>query len=146
MSNIFLCVFIVEQRPWSKWRRTDESCVQHTGFDVEQVQQLYDMCEQSLINYYSHRNEQLTNSIKTTYLSPMNLLAVTLWYLKHYHSERYIATDLNLHQSSVNYFLSSVANILHDCIYSDLISLPVDGSFSKEIIFLLNLSIIFSVQ
>ncbi|CAF2647051.1 unnamed protein product [Rotaria sp. Silwood2] len=34
-----------EQRPWSDWRRTDESCIQHTGHDVEQIEQLYSMCE-----------------------------------------------------------------------------------------------------
>ncbi len=64
--------------------------------------------------------------IETSNLSPMNLLVVTLWHLKHYHSEQYFATDLNLHQSTVNYFLSAVVNILHDCVDPELISLPVD--------------------
>ncbi|CAF4668223.1 unnamed protein product [Rotaria sp. Silwood1] len=39
-----------KQRPWSEWQRSDESCVQHTGLDVEQVQELYDMCEEPLKN------------------------------------------------------------------------------------------------
>ncbi|CAF4011899.1 unnamed protein product [Rotaria sordida] len=45
-----MCSFahFVEQRPWSEWRRTNESCIQHTGHDIEQVEQLYSMCEQSL--------------------------------------------------------------------------------------------------
>ncbi|CAF0802221.1 unnamed protein product [Rotaria sordida] len=64
----------------------------------------------------------------TPYLSPMNLLIVTLWYLKHYHCERYIATKVNLTQQAVNYFLSSTLDILHSCIYPELISLPVDLS------------------
>ena len=88
------------------------------------------MCEQLLINYCSHRNEQPTNGTNTPYLSSMNLLVVTLCYLKHYHSkryaERYIATDLNLRQLTVNYILSAIVNILHDCIYSELISLSVN--------------------
>jgi hypothetical protein len=58
----------------------------------------------------------------------MNLLVVTLWYLKHYHSERYIATELNLAQKTVYYFLSSVPDILHTCVYPELISLPADMS------------------
>ncbi|CAF4307586.1 unnamed protein product, partial [Rotaria sordida] len=37
----------------------------------------------------------------------MNLLAVTLWYLKHYRSEQII-------------------NILHSCVYRELISFPAD--------------------
>jgi hypothetical protein len=57
MEFILLSLYVVEQRPWSEWQRSDESCVQHTGLDVEQVQQLYDMCEQSLLDYCSHRNE-----------------------------------------------------------------------------------------
>ncbi|CAF4339497.1 unnamed protein product, partial [Rotaria sordida] len=56
----------------------------------------------------------------------MNLLAVTLWYLKYYHSERYIATELNLGRSTVNYLLSEVINILHSCVYRELISFPAD--------------------
>ncbi|CAF1390118.1 unnamed protein product, partial [Rotaria sordida] len=51
---------------------------------------------------------------------------VTLWYLKHYHSERYIASELNLNRSTVNYFLSEVVNILHACVYPELISIPAD--------------------
>ncbi|CAF4522245.1 unnamed protein product [Rotaria sp. Silwood2] len=115
-----------KQRPWSEWRRTGASCIQHTGYDVEQVQELYSMCEQPLINYCSHRSEQLTNSTTTSYLSPMNLLVVTLWHLKHYHTERYIASELNLCQPAVNYFLSAVVDILHSCVYPELISLPAD--------------------
>jgi hypothetical protein len=58
----------------------------------------------------------------------MNLLVVTLWYLKHYHSERYIATELNLGRSTVNYLLSEVVDILHSCVYAELISLTADMS------------------
>ncbi|CAF3502581.1 unnamed protein product [Rotaria sp. Silwood2] len=116
------------QRPWSEWKRSDESCIQHTGHDVEQVQQLYSMCEQSLRNYCSHRNVQHSNSTNTPYLSPMNLFVVTLWYSKHYHSERYIATELNLTQKTLDYFLSSVQDTLHTCVYPELISLPADMS------------------
>ncbi|CAF4307232.1 unnamed protein product [Rotaria sp. Silwood2] len=56
----------------------------------------------------------------------MNLLAVALWYLKHYHSEPYIATEVNLAHQTVSYFLSSVLDILHSCVYAELISLPAD--------------------
>jgi hypothetical protein len=84
------------------------------------------MCEQPLINYCLYRNEQLTNSATTSYLSPTNLLLVTLWYLKHYHSERYIASELNLTQPAENYFLLAVVDILHSCVYPELISLPAD--------------------
>jgi hypothetical protein len=58
----------------------------------------------------------------------MNLLVVTLWYLKHYHSDRYIATEFDLSLSTVNYFLSAVVDILHSCVYPELISLPADMS------------------
>lgn len=93
------CFIILEQRPWSEWKRNDESCRQHIRHDVN-----------------------------TSSLSPMNLLVVTLWYLKHYYSERYIATELNLPQRTVGYSLSSVLGILHSCVYSGLISLPADMS------------------
>lgn len=122
------CFIILEQRPWSEWKRSDESCRQHTGHDVEQVQQLYSLCEQSLLNYCAHRNEQQTNDVNTSSLSPMNLLVVTLWYLKHYHTERYIATEFNLAQRTVGYSLSSVLDILHSCVYPEFISLPADLS------------------
>ncbi|CAF1550003.1 unnamed protein product [Rotaria sordida] len=115
-----------KQRPWSEWKRTDESCIQHTGHDIEQIQQLYSMCEESLICYRSHRKEQHADDNIIPYLSPINLLVVTLWYLKHYHSERYISTELNLGRSTVNYFLTEVINILHACVYPELISLPVN--------------------
>jgi hypothetical protein len=58
----------------------------------------------------------------------MNLLVVTLWYLKHYHSDRYIATELNLARRTVSYSLSSVLDILHSCVYPEFISLPADIS------------------
>ena len=61
----------------------------------------------------------------TPYLFPMNLLVITLWYLKHYHRELSIATEVNLTQQVVNYFLSSIPDILHFCVYPELISLPV---------------------
>ncbi|CAF4951647.1 unnamed protein product [Rotaria sp. Silwood1] len=114
------------QRPWSEWQRSDESCVQHTGLDVEQVQELYDMCEEPLKKYCLHRHEQQTDITDRSYLSPMNLLVVTLWYLKHYHSKRYISTELNLGQSTVKYFLTEVLDILHSCVYQELVSLPAD--------------------
>ena len=56
----------------------------------------------------------------------MNLLSITLWYLKYYHSEPYIAAELHFNQSTVSYFLSAVIVILYSCIYSKLISLPDD--------------------
>ena len=64
----------------------------------------------------------------------MNLLVVTLWYLKYYHSERYIPTELNLTQSTVNYFVTEAMNILHSCIYQQLLSLPtvIASSVSKH--------------
>ncbi|CAF4171012.1 unnamed protein product [Rotaria sp. Silwood2] len=74
------------------------------------------------------KNKQHTDSAITPYLSPMNLLVVILWYLKYYHSERYIATELNLGPSTVNYLLSEVVDILHSCVYPELISLSGDMS------------------
>ncbi|CAF1158057.1 unnamed protein product [Rotaria sordida] len=115
-----------KQCPWSEWRRTNKSCIQHTGHDVEQIQQLYSMCEESLIRYRSHRKEKHKDDIITPYLSPMNVLVVTLWHLKHYHSEQYISTEINLGRSTVNYFLTEVIDISHSCIYPELISLPVN--------------------
>ena len=58
----------------------------------------------------------------------MNLLVVTLWYLKHYHSERYISAELGLAKKTVGYFLASVLDILHSCVYPEFISLPADMS------------------
>ena len=77
LKNRFLKC-LVEQRPWSEWQRSDESCVQHTGLDIEQVQELYDMCEESLKKYRLHRYKQQTDIADRSYLSPMNLLVVTL--------------------------------------------------------------------
>ena len=57
-------------------------------------------------------------------MSPMNLLVVTLWYLKHYHSERYTASEVNFSQQAVNSCLSAVGDILHSCVYAALVSLP----------------------
>ncbi|CAF3080347.1 unnamed protein product, partial [Rotaria sp. Silwood2] len=95
---------IVKQRPWSEWKRTDESCIQHTGHDIEQIQQLYSMCEESLIRYRSHTKEQHADDNIIPYLSPINLPVATL----------------------CNYFLTEVINILHACVYPELISLPVN--------------------
>ncbi|CAF1070386.1 unnamed protein product [Rotaria sordida] len=120
-----------KQRPWSEWKRTNASCIQHTGYDVEQVQELYSMCEEPLINYCSHKNYRLTDGAATFYLSPMNMLVVTLWHLKHYHSERYIASELNVSQQAVNYLLSTVVDILHSCVYPELISIPANISSSR---------------
>ncbi|CAF1380456.1 unnamed protein product [Rotaria sordida] len=114
------------QRPWSEWKRTDASCIQHTGHDVEQVHELYSMCEEPLINYCSHRNKLHVSSATTSYLSPMNLLVVTLWYFKHYHSEPYIASELNFTHQGVNYFLTAVVDILHSFVYPAFVSLPAD--------------------
>lgn len=94
------------------------------------MHQLYTICEDSLIKYRLHRREQQTDSTTTSYLPPMNLLVVTLWYLKHYHSERYISIELNLGRSTINYFLTEVVDILHSCIYQELVSLPAN-LFSK---------------
>ncbi|CAF1561330.1 unnamed protein product, partial [Rotaria sordida] len=114
------------QRSWSEWKRTDASCIQHTGHDVEQVHELYSMCEEPLINYCSHRNKLHVSSATTSYLSPMNLLVVTLWYFKHYHSEPYIASELNFTHQGVNYFLTAVVDILHSFVYPAFVSLPAD--------------------
>ncbi|CAF1368771.1 unnamed protein product [Rotaria sordida] len=112
-----------EQRPWFEWSLSNNSCIQHTGHDIEQVRQLYNLCEQSLIEYCANR-KQRTTSTNIPYLSPINLLSVTLWYLKHYHSERYIATELSFGQKTVNYFLSAVIDILYSCICPKLVVLP----------------------
>ena len=121
----FFLICILDQRPWSEWGRTDVSCIQHTGHDIEQVQQLFRMCKQSLLEYCLDR-KQHANERNITYLSPINLLVVTLWYLKHYHTERYIATELNISRSTVNYFLSGVIDILYAFVYPKLILLPDD--------------------
>ncbi|CAF2930749.1 unnamed protein product [Rotaria sp. Silwood2] len=86
------------------------------------------MCEQSLVNYCSHKSKEQGDSTITPYLFSMNLLAVALWYLKHYHAERYIAIELNLIRSTVNYIFSEAVDILHSCVYPELISLPADMS------------------
>lgn len=51
---------------------------------------------------------------------------VTLWYLKHYHGERYISTELYLSPSTVHAFLGEVIDNLHSCVYPELISLPIN--------------------
>ncbi|CAF0987276.1 unnamed protein product [Didymodactylos carnosus] len=84
------------------------------------------MCEQPLVDYCRHRNEEDPSSSAAPYLSPMNLLVITLWHLKYYHSERYIATEFDLSRSTVNYFLWVVVDILHSCVYPEFISLPTD--------------------
>ncbi|CAF0883242.1 unnamed protein product [Rotaria sordida] len=114
------------QRPWSEWSRNNESCAQHTGLDIEQVQFLYSLCEQSITEYCTNRKRQQTIDTDVPYLSPINLLAITLWYLKHYHSERYIATELNFGRSTVNYFLFAIIDILYASAYPKLILLPDD--------------------
>ena len=100
--------------------------MQHTGLDTEQVQELYDICEEPLKKYRLHRYEQQTDVANRSCFSPMNLLVVILWYFKHYHSERYISTELNLDQSTVKYFLTEVLDMLHSCVYQELVSLPAD--------------------
>ena len=84
------------------------------------------MCEQSLTEYCTNRKRQETKSTNTPYLSPINLLSITLWYLKHYHSLDYIATELNFGKSTAHYLLSSVIYILHSSVCSNLISSPDD--------------------
>ena len=54
----------------------------------------------------------------------MNLLVVTLWYLKHYRPERYIASELNISYQAVHYLLSAIVDILHSCVYLSFVSLP----------------------
>ncbi|CAF4668222.1 unnamed protein product, partial [Rotaria sp. Silwood2] len=56
-----------------------------------------------------------------------------LWYLKHYHSERYIATELYLDPSTVQHILSAVVDILHSSVYPELVSLPTNIADRKEI-------------
>jgi hypothetical protein len=56
----------------------------------------------------------------------MNLLSITLWYLKHYYFERYIEAELHFNQATVNYFLSAIIDILYSCICSKLIFSPDD--------------------
>lgn len=90
------------------------------------MQQIFEMCEQSLIEYCTNRKKYHSESTNATLLSPKNLLAITLRYLKHYHSERYIAAEVDFNQSTVNYFLSAVIDILHSCVYPKLIVLPDD--------------------
>ncbi|CAF2014402.1 unnamed protein product [Rotaria magnacalcarata] len=120
-----------EQRPWSEWDRSDQSCIHHTWHDIEQIHQLYSICEQSLINYCLHRTKQQSDNVKTSSLSPMNLLVVTLWYLKHYHSERYIATEVYLSPSTIHRMVTEIVDILHSCVYSELVSLPIDMESSN---------------
>ena len=114
------------QRPWSEWSRNNESCTQHTGLDIEQVQFLYSLCEQFITEYCTNRKRQQTTDTDVPYLSPINLLAITLWYLKHYHSERNIATELNFGRPTVNYFLFAIIDILYSSAYPKLILLPDD--------------------
>lgn len=75
------------QRPWSDLSRNNESCVRYTGHDIEQLQFLYDLCEQSIKEYCANRKRQTTDT-DVPYLLPINLLAITVWYLKHYHFEQ----------------------------------------------------------
>ncbi|CAF3140860.1 unnamed protein product [Rotaria sp. Silwood2] len=84
------------------------------------------MCEQSIVEYCANRKQQLTQNTNVPFLSPINLLSVTLWYLKHYHSERYIAAELHFSQTTVNYFLSAMIDILYRCVYQKLVVLPDD--------------------
>ena len=44
-------------------------------------------CEQTPVEYCTNRKQHHTSTY-IPYLSPKNLLCVTLWYLKHYYTER----------------------------------------------------------
>ena len=113
------CFIILEQRPWSEWKRSDESCRQHTGHDIEQIIMITSL---RLIARWGRPQFLLIVSTCSRVL--MNLLVVMLWHLKHYHSERYIATEFDLVRKTVAYSLSSVLGILHSCAYPEFISLP----------------------
>ena len=81
------------------------------------------MPEQPLVEYCTNKKTHTENT-NMPLLSPINLLRITLWYLKHCYSEHYIVAELRFNQTSVNYFLSTVVGILHSCICLKLIWLP----------------------
>jgi hypothetical protein len=54
----------------------------------------------------------------------MNMLSITLWFLKHYCTEHHVGTVIPYNKTTGRRLISATVDILHDCVYPKLVVLP----------------------
>lgn len=117
-----MCLFAA-QPPWSDWSTDEKTVLQRTGHTVEEVQRLYDLCKEDLINYRA-RVRGSGPARDRPYPSPINMLAITLYYVRLYPTEEYLAEEFQMSHQYMHHMVHKVIDSLFLYAVPDLISVP----------------------
>lgn len=95
------CKYLDGQAPWSLWSRSDEVLRAHISLNRSQFDLLYEKCSNALLDLRLHNQHHYVSGRKLFYYTPRNMLAITVYYLRHYPSQRLMAAQLSSHKQNV---------------------------------------------
>lgn len=92
----------------------------HIGHTIEEYEKIYNTVYESLLLYRNERTISVNNIVLPT---PHTMLCMALYYMKHYHTIRYIANEFKISKSTVYDIIEKVIDLLYEKFVPTMIQL-----------------------
>lgn len=103
-------MYTIGQHIYTEWSKSNESMLLHTGHTIKEYKKMLNSIIEELLVY---RHTYSTTTKKTALPTPHAMLCLTLFYIKHYHTIRYIANDFKITKSTVYNIIEKVIHLLY---------------------------------
>lgn len=113
-----LCSLGTDQPPWTVWSSNVALLKDKTSLSLENVNSIYDMCSKDLL---SRRRNKRSNEEGTAFVSPHNMLILTLYWLYRYPPFRSIGLEFAIPTRTVEHLVHAVVAIMYSNIVPSLI-------------------------
>jgi hypothetical protein len=150
LTNYVYCMCTIGQHVYNEWSKSDENMLLHTGHTLKEYEKIYNSIIEDLLNYRQKRSITLNNIPLPT---PHVMLSLTLYHLKHYHTERYIANEFNIKRTAVQHILEKVIDYLYEKFVPMMIQLneanlssPLDSSYLENTVKLITDATVISIH
>jgi hypothetical protein len=107
--DIYICIYTLGQHPYSEWSNSNQLMLSNTGHTIQEYNKILYLIEEQLL---SIRQKHTISNHNIHLPTTQNMLCITLYYLKHYHTIRYISIQFGWSrmtiQRSIEYTIESL--------------------------------------
>lgn len=107
---MFCVDYETDEEPWKSWSQNKRRLRAKTGLSISDVLAVFDLCEEELVN--RRRKKRKGNGGKS-FVSPINMLLITLYWLYKYPSFREVGDDFDIPCMTVSDTIYGVVEIMY---------------------------------
>jgi hypothetical protein len=96
----------------------------HTGHTIEEYGKIYNIMYEDLVLYRKKKGVTSTTTMNNIELpTPHIMLCLTLYYLKHYHTDRFLSNEFKIGKTTVRRIIEKIINLIYEKFVPTMIQL-----------------------